>query len=182
MISAGYMAKIVERSPDWLAAPNVNDIYSVSACISNDFADYINYWQHNGYWLFDNPEIIRRIAKQNSIKLDNAQLFYYEIYEYQFDEIAREWKAFTPESSFVLDVKKPVSPSLEGFDVVSFSAGTSSECSPLSCNSLSEQIQTNTHCLLSTLEEAKKLLEIGAFLECEPGPYRIFSVYTLEWP
>jgi len=75
MIPAGFIAKIVERSPEWLGVPYVKDIYSVSACISDDFADYINYWKHNGYWLFDNPDVIRQIAKQNSINLNRTQLF-----------------------------------------------------------------------------------------------------------
>ena len=181
MIPAGYMAKIIEHSPEWLAAPNVEDIHSVSGCVSEDFADYINYWKHNGYWLFDTPEVIRQVAEQNSINLDKTLLFYYEVYEYQFNETDENWEKFSPESTFTLNVKKPVSAKLEGFDVVTFSGGTSPECSPLSCNSLSEQIRTNSHCLLSSCEEAKELLEKGAFIECEPGPYRIFAVYTLAW-
>lgn len=51
MIPIGYMAKHVVKKPDWLQTNQVEDIYSVSNCISDDFADYINYWQHNGYWL-----------------------------------------------------------------------------------------------------------------------------------
>ncbi len=42
------MAKRVSKRPDWLKAPQVIDIYSVSGCISKNFADYINYWRHNG--------------------------------------------------------------------------------------------------------------------------------------
>jgi hypothetical protein len=53
MIPAGYMAKRVYKRPDWLKAPHVAEIYSVSGRISEDFADYINYWKHNGYWYFD---------------------------------------------------------------------------------------------------------------------------------
>jgi hypothetical protein len=56
MIPVGYMAKRVCRTPDWLGAPHVIDVYSVSGCISENFADYIQYWRHNGYWLFDSPD------------------------------------------------------------------------------------------------------------------------------
>ncbi len=49
MIPAGYMAKRVSSKPDWLNAAQVIDIYSVSSCVSPDFADYINYWMHNGF-------------------------------------------------------------------------------------------------------------------------------------
>ncbi len=57
MIPIGYMAKIVATKPDWLKNIDVVDIYSVSGCISSDFADYINYWKRNGYCFFDSPEI-----------------------------------------------------------------------------------------------------------------------------
>lgn len=50
MIPVGYMAKRVPMKPDWLKATDVVDIYSVSSCIAEDFADYIEYWKHNGYW------------------------------------------------------------------------------------------------------------------------------------
>ena len=53
MVPAGYMAKRVVARPDWLPAERVSTIYSVSGCVSNNFADYINLWQHNGYWLFN---------------------------------------------------------------------------------------------------------------------------------
>jgi len=49
MVPAGGMAKRVVARPDWLHAERVSSIYSVSGCISEDFADYINFWKHNGY-------------------------------------------------------------------------------------------------------------------------------------
>src|SRR4051812_9508347 len=42
MLAAGYMAKRVSDSPEWLAAEQVVDIYSVSGCISKDFANFYN--------------------------------------------------------------------------------------------------------------------------------------------
>jgi hypothetical protein len=62
--------------------------------------------------------------------------------------------------------------------VVSFNVQTSPECSPLSCNSLAESIEVNEHCLLPSLEIAKQLLESGAFTDSEPGPFRVFGVYS----
>ena len=67
MISVDYMAKCVSVRPEWIKAEPVADIYSVSGCVSKDFADYINYWKHNGYWFFDSPEIILQLGQQNSI-------------------------------------------------------------------------------------------------------------------
>jgi hypothetical protein len=75
MIPVGYMAKRVVKKPDWLKATNVVDLYSVSSCFSEDFADYINYWKHNGYWFFDSPEIIRIVAKEHSIPIEGTRSF-----------------------------------------------------------------------------------------------------------
>jgi hypothetical protein len=61
---------------------------------------------------------------------------------------------------------------------VSFNAQTSPECSPLSCNNLAESVGVNDHCLLENLEQARKLLENGAFNDTEPGPFRVFAVYS----
>jgi hypothetical protein len=79
-------------------------------------------------------------------------------------------------------VLPPHTRTLEGYDVVTFSAGTSAECSPLSCNALARDVPTNAHCLLDSLDRARRLLEEGAFTNAEPGPYRVFAVYSTAWP
>ena len=53
MLAAGYMAKKVEGRPHWLKAAGVEDVCSVSGCISEYFCDYIPHWKHNGFWFFD---------------------------------------------------------------------------------------------------------------------------------
>jgi hypothetical protein len=179
MIPVGYMAKRVSKRPDWFQAANVIDIYSVSGCVS-DFADYINYWKHNGYWLFDSPEVIRRLAAEHALGLDGTCLFYYEAHEKEFD--GESWHAYEPEPSVPTNVTLPSKKHLEGFDVVTFYAKGHPECSPLSCNSLAERLRTNSHCLFPSFEEAKTNINSGGFTKCEPGPYRIFSVYSVDWP
>jgi len=94
MIPVGYMTKRVSARPEWLQAEQVVDIYSVSNCVSNDFADYINYWKHNGYWLFDSPEIIRQMSLENSIDLKGTSLFYYEVHDLEFEEAQSQWTRF----------------------------------------------------------------------------------------
>ena len=180
MIPAGYMAKRIYTRPHWLNANHVVDIYSVSACLSENFADYIQYWKHNGYWLFDSPEIILSLAREHSIRLEGTTLFYYEAYEEEFH--GERWNLYAPEPSFLTNVIPPSQKQLEGFDVVTFYAKTSPECSPLSCNSLAEVLPTNAHCLFPSLEDAQTNLANGAFKDSEPGPYRIFSVYSVERP
>lgn len=180
MIPAGYMAKRVALCPNWLPLDRFSEIYSVSNHMSDDFADYISLWKHNGYWLFDSPEIIIEIAKENSIDLTGAKLFYYELADCEFD--SDRWSRFNPEDSFRTEVRIPDEKTLEGYDVVTFSARTSPECSPLSCNGLALELEANEHCLLASIQQATDLLERGVFDHSEPGPYRVFGVYSVAWP
>jgi len=182
VIPVGYMAKRVVERPDWLGATQVSDVYSVSGCVSEEFADYIDCWKHNGYWLFDSPEMIREVARDKVVSLEGAKLFYYEAYEMEFDEKRMGWGSFAADSDLKTNVAVPEVMTLEGFDLVTFYGQTSPECSPLSCNSLAKEVPTNEHCLVGTFEEAKASLEAGKFSGAEPGPYRIFAVYSVEWP
>ena len=174
----GYMYKQVTPRPDWIKAPVVTDVYSLSRCVSPFFAEYINYWKHNGYWLFNSPETMNEIAAEHSISLEGAKLFYYEAHDEEFDDEHDMWVPYEPESSFVTAVVEPKSKTLEGFDVTCFTLHTTPECSPLSCNSCAETIPTNSHCLFRTFEEAVAAIESGAFENAEPGPYRVIAVYS----
>jgi hypothetical protein len=149
MTPAGYMAKRVQ-SPVGFHADSVLDVYSLSGCVNEDFADYIQYWKHNGYWLFDSPEIIQAVAHDNHIQLQGTSLFYYEVYEKEFD--GKNWLPYQPEASFPTNVLLPSEKTLEGFDVVTF-ARSSPECSPLSCNGMAGELRTNEHCLLVSFEQ-----------------------------
>ncbi len=180
MLPIGYMYKKVCPRPDWLETNQVRDLYSVSNCFSEDFADWINFWKHNGYWLFDSPAVIEKLALGNGLSLDGMTLFYYRAFEKQWHTASGTWEDYAPEKSFVTDVKPPEISRLEGFDVVSYYARTSAECSPLSCNHMAREIAVNEHCLLDSLDHATALLESGVFDDCEPGPYRIIEVHTLE--
>lgn len=177
MVPAGYLAKKVVLCPDWLAATGVEDLYSVSPCLSKDFVDYVPYWKHNGYWLFNSIADVQALARELSMDLSDCRLFYYEVFELEFDDETMKWQAFEPEP-FDTAVVPPTNWRLEGYDVVSFFARSTPECSPLSCNNVAETVPTNRHCLLETLEEAGRLLESGAFADTEPGPFRIFAVYS----
>jgi hypothetical protein len=180
MLPAGYMAKRVVNKPDWLKASGVEDIFSVSGCISKDFADYINFWKHNGYWFFDSPEVIVQVAREQSLDLTGTTMFFYEAYEQQFDDAEEQWCPYKRDPSFSTNVRSPQQKTLAGFDVVTSVTRNSPDCSPLSCNSLANEIQTNSHCLIPDFDAAKRLVETGRFNNPEPGPYSIFAVYTFE--
>src|SRR6478672_7928998 len=99
MITAGYMAKRIMNRPEGYLSIDIVDIYSVSGCMSENFADYVEFWRHNGYWFFDSPQIIQEIAKEHAVDLTGTKLFYYEVYNLEFHE-SNEWKSFEPEASF----------------------------------------------------------------------------------
>ena len=180
MTPAGYMLKSVAAPPGWIGADNAEDIYSVSGHVAKHFADYINFWKHNGYWFFDSPDVVLALAAEHAIETSRLTLFYYEVFEQEFDHVARAWRPVTPEASFGTDVAAPATKTLAGFDVVSFAANTSAECSPLSCTLLAKDIAVNRHCLFETFEQAMEALRSGKFNDTEPGPFRIFAVYTLD--
>jgi hypothetical protein len=71
---------------------------------------------------------------------------------------------------------------LVGFDVVSRSAGSYFECSPLSCNMLAEEIETNGYCLFSRLDDARELARSADEKGCEPGPYHVLQVWRERVP
>ncbi len=142
--------------------------------------DYINHWKHNGFWLFNSISDIEQLCRKEKIDTSHNILFYYEVFENEYDEESKRWSAFEPEPSFETHVQEPLNPKLVGYDVTTFTAGTSPECSPLSCNSLATEIPVNRHCLFDTFEQAIEALEAGKFDNSEPGPFRIFAVYRVE--
>lgn len=185
MIPVGYMAKRVAPPPGYVAPAGIVDVYSVSACVNDDFADFVDSWMHNGYWFFDRPELIANLAQENGIDLSGTKLFYYEAHELEYT--GEEWRSFGPWDGWPeVNVSPPAKSHLEGFDVVTFWPENSSQplCSPLSCNNLAEEIPTNAHCLLRSFDEATTALDQGGFAKGEPGTYRIFAVYSadLAWP
>ncbi len=180
MIPLGYMLKkVASPPPEWIKAPAVKAVHSLSNCVSSDFADYIPLWKHNGWWLFDTPESVKD-ASSKGTESEDLRLFYYEAFDEQYDEEAGCWEAFVPEPSIPTEVVSPVAATLSGFDVVTFNAGSYPECSPLSCNGLAADILVNERCLFDTFEDAYAALDRGQFKNCEPGPYRIVAVYMAD--
>lgn len=180
MIPLGYMAKrIPKERPDWLQAPEVVDVYSVSDCVNDSLVEYSNDWKHNGFWMFDSPADIQTAAVANEIDLHGSMLFFYEAYESEFDGPDR--LPILPDAMFETQVLVPLTKYLQGFDVVTFCDGPNSH-SPLSCNGIAADVKTNQHCLFTSLDEAVAAVESDAFDQCEPGPYRIYSVYSVSWP
>ncbi len=174
------MYKSVSLKPEWHNTHSVTDIYSVSGCVSKDFDDGIDYWKHNGYWFFDSPNIIENIANENDLSLEGMKVFFYLAHDEQWNNEIEVWEPFSPEESFDTSVVLPECSTTQGYDIVCYSCQTSAECSPLSCNHMPQEIEVNSHCLLPSLDVAMKLIESGLFKDCEPGPYRILEVQSVE--
>ena len=64
-----------------------------------------------------------------------------------------------------------------GLDVVSRSCGSTFECSPLSCNSMAEQVAVNRYCLFDDLGVAFRMAEAFEAGGGEPGPYYVVEVW-----
>jgi hypothetical protein len=179
LIPAGYLYKHVMPRPDWIPAESgIADIHSLSDCISENFCEYIEFWKHNGYWLFDDPATMEEIAKQSGTALSGMTLFYYEAYPLEFDAPTRAWRSF--DLCGDVNVTAPSEKELRGYDVCTFSTLTAPECSPLSCNQTASVVRVNKHCLFETFDRAKSVLEAGALDNSEPGPFRIFAVSTVD--
>lgn len=174
------MLKNAAHQPEWIGTDFVNDIYSVSDCIAHNFADYIKFWKHNGYWFFDSPEIIEDLVSAENIDASTSIMFYYEVHPTEYDEQVKRWQPFAADDSFPTNVVAPNNSVLMGFDVATFSTHTSPECSPLSCCALAKEVRVNEHCLFNTFDEALAALEQGKFANSEPGPFRVLAVHKVD--
>lgn len=179
MYELGYMAKRIIKRPDWLDAPIVREIYSVANCGSENFCDYIHFWKHNGFWLFDSPELIRTISTDN-IDLTDTVLLYYRGHDTQYDADLKVWTEFNADENFQTAVSVPTTTRCLGYDIVTYSMQNAPECSPLSCNNLATTVEVNEFCLIDSLDSAIEQLENGGFNNSEPGPYRIMEVNIIE--
>lgn len=167
----GYFPKRTLQRPDWLQAAGVDEICSVSTCISPAPEGWIDHWRHNEMWVYDTPELALSILTDAMRR--EFDLYAYQVWPVQFDQ--------GQQHSFNLPLLQvaPLPPSFErlGLDVVSRSCGSTFECSPLSCNSMADHVAVNRHCLVDDVAVA---LQLAAEFEaggCEPGPYFVVEVW-----
>jgi hypothetical protein len=166
----GYFPKRVTSKPDWLTAPAVLEICSVSECIAAAPDGWIHRWTHNELWVYDT-----RRAAAAVVPVDAHPPF--RIYAYRL--LAR---LFQDGRQGPLEIPalavEPLPETFEalGFDAVSRSAGTSFECSPLSCCDLAQEMGANRFCLLPTLPAAIAAAVRFSTEQPEPGPYLVLEV------
>ena len=172
---AGYFPKHVVTRPDWLDAPDVADICSLSNCTSSGPDSWTQLTQFNALGFFDSPKLAYAAIPPGTPPME---LFAYTLLTQRYvDGMPEEWP-------WPLIAPAPLSPRFQslGFDVVNHSMGEriEFECSPLSCNSLAQRWHVNAHCLIEALEDAvrvAKRLSTDGMEAAEPGDYYVAEVY-----
>jgi hypothetical protein len=172
-IDAGFFPKHIEPRPQFLHAPGVQEICSVSTCISSGPEDWIKLWLHNDLgWFNRMSDALRTIP---SAQESQYRLFAYRMYP----------EVLTGRGRVPLILPDNVQPEpipgefrSVGFDSASKSMETvlGFECSPLSCNGMAAEISANEFCLFSGLNEAIAGAERFAAEQPEPGDYYVIEV------
>ena len=152
---------MTERKPDWLKNKIVQEICSVSACLSKGPDCWIQQWKHNELGFYDSEALAGSIVSKNSqwypVKFEQGQVAPFEI--------PLHLKAELFSYEFL------------GYDSVSRSVGSHFECSPLSCNHGVDDFTVNRHCLIPQLEDAyQACIEISQG-RYEPGPYYLLEAH-----
>lgn len=179
-ILIGYFPKKIALRDDWLKNPVVEDIYSVSECISKGPDNWIDMWKHNiTWWLFDTPEAGVEVLGANYA---DFIMLAYKLFPVQFDGgKLRSLEVISAARDELTDFE------FLGYDIVSRSAEIAEvrfEHSPLSCNNGCEKIPVNKHCLINDLETAWTTAELISAESknglWEPGPYCLVEVYRMR--
>ena len=174
MLEAGFFVKHIQPRPEFLHAPGVREICSVSTCISSGPENWIDLWLHNGFGWFNRMADAMRVIPSG--QESHFRLFAYRIHP----------DVFTARGRVPLIVPENVRPepipgefrSL-GFDCASKSMETilGLECSPLSCNGMADEIGANEFCLFRGLDEAIAGAQRFATEQPEPGDYYVIEVF-----
>jgi hypothetical protein len=172
VILCGYFPKLIATRPEWLAEPTVEDVCSVSKCVSPGPDDWVDQWRHNLLGWFNTVTDARSVVPANDVSR-------YRLFAYRLPSFYRQGH---PEPvRLPRDVSaEPLPPGFVslGFDVYSNSMDSilGPECSPLSCNSMASEFHVNRHCLLATLDEARDAAATFSVEHPEPGDYYVAEV------
>ena len=170
----------------------VEEICSVSECISHGPKDWIQHWTHNDMWLYSTQ--VAAWAVVSEAERSQFELHAYRILHVLFEDGERRSFELPQLQVSMAGTSEPVEPlSTEfaplGFDAVSLDSpgfGTFQfGHSPLSCNGMAEVIETNEHCLLANLAMAQAIALRFSIERPEPGPYVVVEVLRglgwVEW-
>ncbi len=184
-ILIGYLPKRIVDAPRY---PGVEEICSVSECLSKAPPDWVDCWLHNtDTWLFDNPGAAWWVVPEAD--RERYRLYAYRLLPTLFHDSGKETELTLPE---IEAVPIPASFIRIGFDAVVHltehlrQVGHAPEedstlsfgCSPMSCNYMAEEYAVNRYCLVDDLDTARAMARDFATGNCEPGPYCVVEVWT----
>lgn len=173
MIDGGFFAKHIELRPEYMNAPGVREICSVSGCISSKPENWIELWLHNDWGWFNRISDALRVVPQG--RESQFRLFAYRLHPEVFTARGRV--------PIVLPENVQPEPITKEFRSLGFDSANKSmesvlglECSPLSCNGMAAEIRANEFCLFEGLHEAIAGAERFALEQPEPGDYYVIEV------
>ena len=177
----GYLPKRIVRETEYVGTPplpGVEEVCSVSECISKSPPDWVDCWLHNtDTWLFDDPGSAWWVVPET--EREHYRLYAYRLLPTLFHDSEKETALTLPEikaapipANFVRIGYDAVVRQLDDPHIGSFG------CSPLSCNYMAEEYQVNRYCLVDDLDTALTMARDFATGNCEPGPYCVVEVWT----
>ena len=173
MIDAGYFSKRILPRPEWLQAPAVREICSVSECMSPGAPNWIERWLHNGLGWFNRRADALVVIPPGCER--EYRLFAYRIHP----------EVFTGRERMPLELPRDVhaEPIPDTFRSLGFDCANRSmpdvlgmECSPLSCNAMAGEFETNEFCLFPALDQAVAGAVRFSVEQPEPGDYYVIEV------
>jgi len=177
----GYFAKVPCRRPEWLRAPQVERVCSVSDCVAERRLPDATLCAANGLALFDTLAAIDAFVPPDSAA--PFVRFAFRSLPVMFGSIAGS------EGEQPLDLvavrPEPIPAHFVPLGYDACQRGYTLECSPLSCNHKAAEFATNRWCLLDDFEVALRLARDwgrAGGVGVEPGPYVLLEVWADRWP
>jgi hypothetical protein len=170
LVSGGYFPKRTIRRPDWLTAAVVEEVCSVSTCMSPGPENWVDVWRHNELGWYDSAELAWAVVPEDAV---GFEVFAYALAPVVF--VAGEQRPLAlPELAVAM---RPSAYEVVGFDAVSKSDSDFFECSPLSCNNMAGEVPVNRYCLVNTASEAVAAARRFSLDQPEPGNYYVIQVW-----
>jgi hypothetical protein len=136
-------------------------------------------WVHNERRWYNSPELAWSVVPEAD--RSRYRLFAYRLLESYFHK-GEERPLVVPGDVQVVPV--PPSYGRLGYDAVSkfMESVLGFECSPLSCNSMANELPANKFCLFGSLDEAVQAARRFSVEEPEPGDYYVVEVLEAPHP
>ena len=168
-VCAGFFPKQTQPRPaGLLEGTNVEEICSVSNCISKGPDGWETKWIHNDLGFYDSESLAWQAVGEER---EGFELYAYKIYPLEFDNgEVRPWE--TP---------LHLSPNLSNYTSIGIDLVTKDGCSffshsALSCNHGAENFPANKFCLIDQVEGAYQACIQVSKGKYEPGPYYLVEV------